>query len=57
MKKVEHVDVDTGNQYLTIFLPVKKNYKYFNGYLYDFEITPLYIMLPKTRTHVKIYGT
>ena len=35
----------------------KKNYKYFNGYLYDFEITSLHIMLPKTRAHVKSYGT
>ena len=57
MRRVEHVDVDIENQYLTIFLPMKKNYKYFNGYLYDFEITSLHIMLPKTRAHVKSYGT
>ena len=35
---------------------VKKNYKYFIGYLYDdYKIKPLYIMLPKTKTYVKIF--
>ena len=35
---------------------MKKNYKYFIGYLYDdYKIKPLYIMLPKTKTYVKIF--
>ena len=34
----------------------EKNYKYFNDYLYnDHKVKPLYIMLPKTSTYVKIY--
>ena len=34
----------------------EKSYKYFIGYLYnDNKVKPLHIMLPKTRTHVKIY--
>ena len=33
-----------------------KNHKYFIGYLYnDHIVKPLDIMLPKTRTYVKIY--
>ena len=40
----------------TRYLLVKKNYKYFIGYLYDdYKIKPLYIMLPKTKTYVKIF--
>ena len=35
---------------------VKKNYKYFIGYLYDdYKIKPLHIMLPKTKTYVKSF--
>ena len=35
-------------KYLTIFLLAKKNYNYFNGYLYDdYKIKQLHIMLPK----------
>ena len=35
---------------------MKKNYKYFIGYLYDnHKVKPLHIMLPKTRTYVKSY--
>ena len=32
----------------------EKNYKYFNGYLYDdHKVKPLRIMLPKTSAYVK----
>ena len=35
---------------------LKKNYKYFIGYLYnDHKIKALHIMLPKTSTYVKSY--
>ena len=35
---------------------MKKNYKYFIGYLYDnHKVKPLHIMLPKTRAYVKSY--
>ena len=35
---------------------MKKNYKYFIGYLYDdYKVKPLHIMLPKTREYVKSY--
>ena len=38
------------------FLPVKKNFRYFIGYLCrDYKIKPLHLMLPKTRTYVKSY--
>ena len=33
----------------------EKNYKYFLGYLDDYEIKPLLIMLPKTKVYVKSY--
>ena len=40
--------------YLTRFLLVKKNYKYFIDYLYnDHKVKSLYIMLPKTSAYVK----
>ena len=40
--------------YCLIKLPlVKKNYKYFIGYLYDYKIKPLHIMLPKAKVCVK----
>ena len=32
-----------------------KNYKYFLGYLDDYEIMPLFIMLPKTKVYIKSY--
>ena len=32
-----------------------KNYKYFLGYLDDYEIMPLLIMLPKTKVYIKSY--
>ena len=36
---------------------VKKNYKYFDGYLYDdYKIKPFHIMLPKSTAYVKSYG-
>ena len=42
--------------YLTIFLLVKKSYKYFVGYLYDdYKIKPLHIMIPKTKAYIKSY--
>ena len=35
---------------------VKKNYKYFVGYLYDdYKIKPLHIMIPKTKAYIKSY--
>ena len=35
---------------------MKKNYKYFIGYLYnDDKVKPLLIMFPKTSPYVKIY--
>ena len=35
----------------------EKNYKYFNGYLYnDYKVKPIHIMLPKTGTYVKSYN-
>ena len=35
---------------------MKKNYKYFIGYLYDdYKIKSLHIMLPKTKTYVKSF--
>ena len=35
---------------------MKKNYKYFIGYLYnDHKVKPLHIMLLKTSAYVKIY--
>ena len=41
-------------QYLKGFPLVKKNYKYFIGYLYDdYKVKPLHIMLPKTSKYVK----
>ena len=43
-------------QYLTSF-PLLKNYKCFNGYLYnDDKVKPLYKMLSKTRIYAKSYG-
>ena len=43
-------------KYQARFLLVKKNYIYFNGYLYyDDKVQPLHIMLPKTRAYVKSY--
>ena len=43
-------------QYLTRFLLVKKNYKYFIGYLHNgHKIKPLHIMLPKPSAEVKSY--
>ena len=42
--------------YLSKFPLVKKNYKYFIGYLYnDNKVKPLHIMLPKTSAYVKSY--
>ena len=42
--------------YLTRFLLVKKNYKYFIGYLCnDYKVKPFYIMFPKTSRFVKSY--
>ena len=33
---------------------MKKNYKYFIGYLYnDHKVKPLHVMLPKTSAYVK----
>ena len=41
-------------QYLKRFLLLKKNYKYFIGYLYnDHKIKPLHIILLKTSAYVK----
>ena len=43
-------------KYLTRFLLVKKNYKYFTGYLYnDHKVKALQIMLPKSSAYVKSY--
>ena len=45
------------NQYLTRFILLKKNYKYFLGYLLkDNKVKPLLIMLPKTSAYVKGSG-
>ena len=34
----------------------EKNFKYFTDYLHDdYEIKPLYMMLPETRAYVKSY--
>ena len=42
--------------YLTILLLVKKNYKYFIGYLYNnIKVKPLHAMLPKRKVYVKGY--
>ena len=44
-------------QYLTRFLLVKRNYKYFIGYSNDdYKVKPLQIMLPKTSAYVKNYN-
>ena len=38
------------------FFWLKKNYKYFIGYLYDnHKIRPLHIILPKRTAYVKFY--
>ena len=38
-------------------ISIQQNYKYFNGYLYDYYKTkPFYVILPKTRAYVKSYG-
>ena len=35
---------------------MKKNYKYFIGYLYnDYKVEPLHIILPKTEAYIKSY--
>ena len=34
---------------------MKKKHKYFIGYLYDYKIKPLHVMLLKTRAYVKSY--
>ena len=37
---------------------MKKDYKYFNGYLYgDYKTKPLHIMLPKMNAYVKTYDS
>ena len=33
----------------------EKSYKYIFGYLYDYKVKPLHIMLPETSTYVKSY--
>ena len=41
--------------YLSKFPLVKKNYKYFIGYLYnDNKVKPLHVMLPKTSAYVNV---
>ena len=43
-------------QYLTRFLLIKKNNKYFFIYLYDgSNVRPLNVILPRTSTYVKSY--
>ena len=43
--------------YLTRFIIVKKDYKYFIGYLHDdYKNNPLHVLLPKTTAYVKNYN-
>ena len=41
--------------YITRPFLIKKNYKYFIGYLYNNKVKLLHIMLPKTNAYVKSY--
>ena len=51
------LDVDIKNVLVSIKTSSgEKNFKYFIDYLHDdYEIKPLYMMLPETRAYVKSY--
>ena len=47
-------DVDIDNMFISIEISYsKKNFKYFTGYLGNFEIKPFSIILPKTNVYSK----
>ena len=47
-------DVDIDNMFISIEISYsKKDFKYFTGYLGNFEIKPFSIILPKTNVYTK----